>query len=692
MKKVSNAYNPYTSARKVDCEVTFEAINKTAQENASIYAFLPSNISNISQLTNGSRAQKTFASCEPNATLLNGKYSFLPDNLADYEIGYISKNTSDINGENSKATLIVSFPQPVTLSGFTIFFEPENYATEIAFSTLDSDKNVSVAEIIKNNSGVCNVEIPLINISRVSMVFTKTRYPNTHIRVSEVTCGVVKEWNKKNIISAEFENSADIYSEAFPSAIATITVNNAGGEYNSINRIAKYIDLPIQSKVTFTSEGAASFSQISQLSDNVKVFPTKYASCEPFETMLDGSYHFLPDTITNNQKTGFTSAQITDKKGDFVTPPKITASFPSAQEHSGFKIYFADYFSAEIKVTLYSGANIIISEIIHNAKKTAEINLGAENYDKVIFEFLNTNVPEKGLRISEIDFMKSAESWIKYLTEDNPISAALVINGEKIKVSNKNLFFKEFSADDNNMNATFSFCDRAENLDNIVAKATKNGKGSGYIINTVNGNKITISAGKTTLKSAVENILNTTGISAKYENGIENRDVYMYISDEISLREIIRKLAQAAMCICWIDLDGVLNFGEIKRGIVCDTINGENRYYWSGEKLANYVDCVILNTTRGENEGSITAGSGKNSVTVDNEFVSSAQAVANWLLGLYKKRSCFEIDTRGNPAIDIGDTVSIQDISREYQLAEIYDTDYYYDGGLKSTIKAVKSV
>ena len=692
LKKVSQAYDPYTPARRVDCKVTFEAVNTVAQNSATVHAPITPNVmSNMTQLLNGKRAQKTFASCEQDATLLNGKYSFLPDDISDYEIGYISKVVSDAAGEHANAILRIAFSASVTLSGFTIAFEPESYATEINFNAFNADSDVVVSETIKNDSGVCAIEIPLVEVKSINVIFVKTRYPNTHIRVSEITCGIIKDWDKHNILTAEFESGVDIYGEALQASVATISVDNSDGGYNAINRTTKYVDLPVRAKITFTDSEAASFSQVTQLKDGEKVFPVLYATCEQGATLLNGKYHFLPDEVTTDVKTGFMSAQVSDENGNFDTPPKIIASFSAAQDHLGFRIYFGDFYATKMRISIYSGESLIISDVIENANPVAEIIFGAENYDKVIFEFLSTNEPQKGIKISEIDFLKSAESWVKSLTEDSPISASFTINGEKINIANKNLFFSEFSADNDNMSATFTFTDRAEALDNITITEDENSAGNGSVINSSSGQTISVTAGRTTLSAAVSSLLAATNLTAKYLDGVGENAVWMYISGETSMREALRKLAQAAMCTCWIDTDGVLTFGKIKHGTVCDVINGENRYYWSGEKLANFVDCVILNLPRGNEKGSFTAGSGKNSVTIDNEFVATPQPVAAWLLEQYKRRSFFEIETRGNPAIDIGDTVSIQDISREYQLAEVCGTDYVYDGGLKCTVKAVES-
>ena len=695
LKKVSRTYDPYTTARRIDCKVTFEAVNSAAQKSATaVSVFDQSTLSDLSQLMNGSRAQKTFASCEPFATFLNGKYSFLPDDLSEYDIGYISDGYSDENCENASSHLTVSFPEAVTLAGFTIAFEPESYATEIEFS-VSSGSSIVVREKIKNDSGVCTIEIPLVNVTKINLIFSRTRYPHTHVRVSELTCGIIKEWDKKSIINASFESEADIYSEAFSSAVASISVDNSSGSYNAINRTVKYVDLPARSKVTFTAEGGASFSQVSQLKDGKKVFPIQYATCEPFETFLDGSYHFLPDVITDTQKTGFISATVSDQNGVFENPPKISASFSAAQSNSGFEIYFDKYFATKIRVSLYNGENLIISQIVANSKKTAKILLGAENYNKAVFEFLSTSTPKKCIKIAEIDFLKSADGWVKYLTESNPISASFIVNGEKIDISRKNLFFKEFSSDNDNMTANFSFCDRAEFFDKVEIKADEKIAGKGILVNSSvsPAQKVSITSGKMTLQAAVERLLSSTGVSAKYFDGAGSTEVYMWIASDSSLRSVLLKLAQAAMCLCWIDTDGYLCFGNIKQKTSVDTINSKNRYSWNGEKLANFVDCVILDKTRDEEEDqTYTAGSGINVVTIDNEFVQSGQAVADWLLAQYQKRSLFEVEARGNPALDIGDTISLQDISREYQLVEAYGISYEYDGGLKSTIKAVKSV
>ena len=94
------------------------------------------------------------------------------------------------------------------------------------------------------------------------------------------------------------------------------------------------------------------------------------------------------------------SAQVSDENGNFDTPPKVIASFSAAQEHSGFRIYFGDFYATKMRISIYSGESLIISDVIENANPVAEIALGAENYDKVIFEFLSTNEPQKGIKIS----------------------------------------------------------------------------------------------------------------------------------------------------------------------------------------------------------------------------------------------------------------------------------------------------
>ena len=67
------------------------------------------------------------------------------------------------------------------------------------------------------------------------------------------------------------------------------------------------------------------------------------------------------------------SAQVSDENGNFDTPPKVIASFSAAQEHSGFRIYFGDFYATKMRISIYSGESLIISDVIENANPVAEI-------------------------------------------------------------------------------------------------------------------------------------------------------------------------------------------------------------------------------------------------------------------------------------------------------------------------------
>ena len=75
---------------------------------------------------------------------------------------------------------------------------------------------------------------------------------------------------------------------------------------------------------------------------------------------------------------------------------------------------------------------------------------------------------------------------------------------------------------------------------------------------------------------------------------------------------------------------------------------------------------------------------------VDNPLANDGDAVAAWILGWVQRRVSYDVSYRGNPALDLLDTVQIDDVYGVNGKAIITEHNFDYDGGLKSDATAIR--
>ena len=75
---------------------------------------------------------------------------------------------------------------------------------------------------------------------------------------------------------------------------------------------------------------------------------------------------------------------------------------------------------------------------------------------------------------------------------------------------------------------------------------------------------------------------------------------------------------------------------------------------------------------------------------VNNPLANDGAAVAAWILGWVQRRVSYDVSYRGNPALDLLDTVQIDDVYKVNGNAMITEHNFDYDGGLKSNATAIR--
>ena len=150
------------------------------------------------------------------------------------------------------------------------------------------------------------------------------------------------------------------------------------------------------------------------------------------------------------------------------------------------------------------------------------------------------------------------------------------------------------------------------------------------------------------------------------------------------------------MCAVWIDRAGRLVLRDFSTiGPAVDTLTREELRSMDGITVGEAVDCVIL-TARHDfedppTENEYVAGSGQNVLTVENPLVPPATGddVAAWLLAMKQNRLRYKLETRGNPAIELGDTVTVYNAYDEAGYAVVTGLTVDYSGGLAETLEGI---
>lgn len=450
------------------------------------------------------------------------------------------------------------------------------------------------------------------------------------------------------------------------------------------------------------------------------------ASLEHNAWHLDGRYEALAD---GNGSSGLWSTAVSGEDGLFAVAPKIKYVFNSEISTLGWTFHFdnmAGEYPTKIRYTTYTqgGSVLETGEFDVDSAEYAGYHF-AQAYYAVEFEFDKTSSPCRRLRISEIEF-----GITKYYNRNSigKLSLTYGVSPSSDSLPTRELEFTLDNSDKTynllNPDGVYQYLQQGQEL---IAKIIIDGMNysmggfyftsaeidtTGIIPKIVANDRVYALDGRTydagedataAFSDAIDTVLAGYDIKRKYGGGIAGRTVSMAIPQGTTVREAVRLLAQAARCAVWIDLDGVMQF----RDIVPSDIGSEDGYItpdelhdYGGVTIGEIVDGVRLNV---RNEYRVAeadkvgvwltyiAGEGKNIKSVSNPCVadSEGQAVADWLLSIYRWRKFYKVKNRCDPAVQIGDTLNITDIFGNEENALITGIDISYSGGLSATTEGV---
>lgn len=474
----------------------------------------------------------------------------------------------------------------------------------------------------------------------------------------------------------------------------------------------RLIDTDAAGNATPSATDAEDISQLPQLLDELQPPVRTLAIPEPNAWLLDGTAQVLPDDMSG-ETVGFWSSTLSDTDGRFAAPPSVTMTLSAPASSIGFTLEFESYATA-IRVTAYAEEQQLDTITVRNSARFCAIEFPVENYDRVVFEFLATPLPFRRVRLTSVLFgivqrfdsdtisdltitadadpagdtlptarlvwsfdnldrkynLVNPDGIYKYLQDGQIISTSVQIGGEAVDCGR--FYFQSATAKDSALTAQITAYDRLYWLDTTQ----------------YNGG----SSGVSTLEEVVASVLEGTGLSVDLPTDKKSTPVLKSIPQGTSVREALRLLAQAACLSCWIDRDGTLVMRELTLADPVDALTADNMESMDGLSVTEPVEAVVL-TVRDEyadQEFEYTAGSGSNCIEVSNPCVQDLGTVAAWILAVKQRRLTVDSISRGNPAVELGDTIAVESAFGETVPAAVYGYELSFSSdGLSETFYAI---
>lgn len=470
------------------------------------------------------------------------------------------------------------------------------------------------------------------------------------------------------------------------------------------------------------SSAQSEVSAIGQTLDDVEEMGGKYGGLERSMWVLDGSMRFYP-APSGDAQTGWNSAGISGDDGAYTAAPWLEFAFPSNQSSFGFTLVFDDTqpqdHPATVVTTAYDADGALLGSLTSHPDGPRHVaDLSVQGYRRVRFTFPATALPHRRVRVCGVKFgieytygpdtikgvevRQSISPWAEslpsaevtatvdnadqlynminptglyaYLQDGQYMDWSILIGGAKVYMGRR--YFTAAESEDGGLTASLTFHDRLLVLDDVQYTGTE--------------------TGTWTLQTAVTTLLTAsgTGLTAVFEAGLAS--VVVGRPDAgTTLREALRQVAQAAMCTCCVDRSDRLHF--VRPALATAPVSEWGLDVQHGPaqvkvgQLYNVVKLVTVDETVYWARN-VATDDIERVYEVSNPCVTAAlgASVAAWVLGWVQRRVTYEVTTRGDPAVDLLDTVRICDVYGVDGDALVTQLDYSYDGGLTCDAAAIR--
>lgn len=483
--------------------------------------------------------------------------------------------------------------------------------------------------------------------------------------------------------------------------------------------VFEILDVDAWEDNTKTATSEAVISRIDQLTNKNRSMSGKYATYEPNYFKLDGSFVIPP---TPNQhpeaEVGWWSEILCGEDGTF-DPPQIL-EFVFSEDHSsmGISIAFddaANEYAADFDINIYSAEGSLIhsEEVIGNTEPKYVLVEQLDNYRKVEVIIKKWAAGYRRARVVEVDFGVVKEYGPDKLIKLN-LLREVSLTGETIPASE--LIFtidnsdKEF--DILNPKGFYRFLQERQEAKLEMGLEISSGifeyvpMGLFYLFDWKNdeGNLTTtftaldvirllddyemenLTPDPKNLYVLAEEVMATAGIT-DYEIDSSLQDISTQaVFRKMTTRALLQQICIAGCAVPYTDRKGKLIIKRLTDNEPIDNITFDISYLEPQIKLDRLISAVEVNIyDNGTINDTFKLSNGPKGEVykVDNPLindVTTAHTVAEWILATLNKRAIYEVDWRQNPALDLGDVVTVENAYDTDVPAKIYKQEIEYQG------------
>ena len=214
----------------------------------------------------------------------------------------------------------------------------------------------------------------------------------------------------------------------------------------------RLVDTTAKPEAEYSMDDLLEHSSFEEIKDEDED-PDSIMSSERNHNILDGSMTLVPDDPTTLDWGVWTNSK-TDENADFDVDPVLSAEFENVHTSTGITFVFeGDAYPEQIEIIWYNDSTVVASETFAPDAMTYFCDLTVESYNKVVMTFSGMSLPDRHLKIAEIDYGE-IKIWSKngiisanILEEINLTSTELTINTLEFSVHDDNEEFNMLNPD-----------------------------------------------------------------------------------------------------------------------------------------------------------------------------------------------------------------------------------------------------
>lgn len=193
------------------------------------------------EIVDGIKKNKKYASLESNYTELDGSFILPNYNIKGDNMGYVS---NEVFGNILTPVITIAKESDyVKSSGISIYFE-NNVAQNFTIKITNSDEEIITINVLGNNNNVyqCIFESE-IEIKSIEIQLSQMEYEDRRIRIPEIDLGISQIYEGNDLVSFSVNEEIDLMLTSTPINSCTVNLNNYENSFDPINPdgLVKYL-------------------------------------------------------------------------------------------------------------------------------------------------------------------------------------------------------------------------------------------------------------------------------------------------------------------------------------------------------------------------------------------------------------------------------------------------------------------